>query len=233
MPCYRAKSDHLSAATSRPGVGASWTTFWANVPCCSSSSSSTGGGTTSSSSGTGGGTTSSSSAAGGTTSSGSSTGGGTTSSSSTAGGTTSSSSTTTAGGTTSSSSTAGGTTSSSSATGGTGSSYAAGYHKYLAYPCGAFDSADCATQWETLSGGMPTQIWHTDDTAVKFTCNTNSGGALIYTVTRVWGITGLTAGQCALLIRDDTITPVSVMYQVGTGTQTCNACAYTLTTGNE
>ena len=34
MPCYRAKSDHVSEAISKPGIGASWTTFWVEVPCC-------------------------------------------------------------------------------------------------------------------------------------------------------------------------------------------------------
>jgi hypothetical protein len=94
----------------------------------------------------------------------------------------------------------------------------------LAYPCGSWDQVNCTTQgWSTLSGGIPTQIFHTLDTATKYT-----GCGLNYTIARVYGVTGLAAGTCALLIRDDTITPVSTMWLIGQGTQSCGTCAVTL-----
>ena len=65
MPCYRAKTNHVSTAITRPGVGASWTNHWALVPCCSSSSSNTVPDPSSSSSSAVGGSSSSSASGGG------------------------------------------------------------------------------------------------------------------------------------------------------------------------
>ena len=50
MPCYKAKSTHVSAPDTKPGSGNNWQTYWDVCPCCPTSSSVTTGGTTSSSS---------------------------------------------------------------------------------------------------------------------------------------------------------------------------------------
>jgi hypothetical protein len=35
MRCYEARGGHVSNPSNRPGVGANWTTYWIEYPCCS------------------------------------------------------------------------------------------------------------------------------------------------------------------------------------------------------
>ena len=201
MPCYRAKKPHLSTPNTRPGVGASWTDCWAQVACCSS-----GGGTTGSSSSAGGGTTGSSSSAGG----------GTTGSSSSAGG----------GSSTSPSPSPSASPSPSGSSASAQPSQNPGYHNYKGWPCvgNSWNANDCSTSWHSLSGHVPIQIWHSDDTATKYTCTDTNGNTINYTIARITGVGGWAANACYLLIRDDSITATYTAYLMGTATTNCTDC---------
>ena len=212
MPCYRAKTNHVSTAITRPGVGASWTNHWALVPCCSpsASSNSSPSGSKSSSSSVAGSKTSSSSVSGGQ------------SSSSSAGRDPSDSSKS------STSSTSGGSSYSSSS----GAAFNQYIH-YRAYPCTGnnWTSVDCAT-WTTsaLGSGVPIGVYYTDDAAVtKYTCNLNGGGQITYSILRVYGITALGQGDCALIIKDQAVTPTQYTTLLGTGYTNCTTCDNNLT----
>ena len=221
MPCYRAQSNHASTLENKPQIGASWTTYWKECPCCSSSSNSPSPSPSPASSPS---PSASSDQAAPPQSSSSVTSSGTTPSSSPS-----------ASPTPTQSSSAQPTTASSSSASGGGST-APSWREYIAYPCSGsnYDSTTC-DQWYTLSGGVEIEVYSSNETSnTLYTCAQQNGTTIKYKICRVAGVNALGSGNgCCLLIEPSSLLNAPYTANATAAAyDTCNSCNLNIVQSN-